>query len=552
MLNPFLQLSINQVSMVLLAGSLSIGIIGRWLRNRFSISRTAVVASAVVLLAIVLGFWLLPSYVGTIGLTLWVLLILPSSLVVYQLNRQIIARNESKAAPLLKLLHWLQPFDDLTHLDDFLQSQVAGRQQDLTTIEAQIARLNHPQTPMQRYLKVHLLVLTNRWNEIVELVHEAMQERAFSSSVHHLVITGTYIRALGEVGKRTEMVEAYQRFQPLLAKSQSVIDLANISLFAFCGCEQQVESVLGQRSMQTYPPKMATYWRAVTKWAKQDRAEAKAEMQQLVEVSDGRVSNLAKSRLAAWETKSTSAEEDELPAASQIQLAQIVKEYQQAQEVSIGGRNTGQRPYATYALIAINVVIYLAEEFTGGSQDLEHLYRLGALVPQAITYDGEWWRIFTANFLHLGPMHLMMNMLGLAVLGPFVEFRLRSLRFLLIYLASGLGSMLLYYWYQSWNNPDQVIVLVGASGCIMGIIGANLAILLRTWRADKSQYAKRGLLRILLIIGLQAAIDLMVPVFGFLVHLSGTLIGFLTTLLLFWRNVGQTDVHSTSSGKGTA
>ena len=110
----------------------------------------------------------------------------------------------------------------------------------------------------------------------------------------------------------------------------------------------------------------------------------------------------------------------------------------------------GRAPYpVTIALIAINVGVYLLELAIGGSADgTEQLDLLPgrALRPRLLrgsppgSADGGWWRLVTAAFLHAGPIHLALNMLALYWFGRVLEHVIGSLRFLLLYVASGLAA----------------------------------------------------------------------------------------------------------------
>ncbi len=134
----------------------------------------------------------------------------------------------------------------------------------------------------------------------------------------------------------------------------------------------------------------------------------------------------------------------------------------------------------TMVLIGINVAVYAFELALGGSSDGTNntIYIHGALVSNAIYPDGslagvangEWWRLITAAFLHFGPIHLGMNMLGLYFGGRILEQVIGRWRFLLLYLASGLaGSAGALY-----ATPHAVTV--GASGAIFGVFGALLVL----------------------------------------------------------------------------
>jgi membrane associated rhomboid family serine protease len=127
----------------------------------------------------------------------------------------------------------------------------------------------------------------------------------------------------------------------------------------------------------------------------------------------------------------------------------------------------------TKALVAINVAVYVAELVTGGgvngtgSTIYLHGVLYGPLVEQ-----GDWWRLVTAAFLHYGPVHLILNMVGLYWFGSLLEQRIGAARYLMLYLVSGLaGSAGALLWSNGFLTPT-----VGASGAIFGILGAGLVL----------------------------------------------------------------------------
>jgi rhomboid protease GluP len=189
-------------------------------------------------------------------------------------------------------------------------------------------------------------------------------------------------------------------------------------------------------------------------------------------------------------------------------------------------------PYATYILIILNVAVFIAEIQSGGSQDFTTLDSLGALIPAKI-WAGEWWRLLNANFLHFGILHLGTNMFALFFLGKLVELSLGVSRYLLIYLISGVGSMLtcaLVYQQSGESN----VTLMGASAAIMGLIGTLLAIALQIWLKHKNPLNAKRLRAVILVIVLQFILDNLIPQISFYSHFFGLIIGFLVsaTLLL--------------------
>lgn len=93
----------------------------------------------------------------------------------------------------------------------------------------------------------------------------------------------------------------------------------------------------------------------------------------------------------------------------------------------------------------------------------------------------------------------------------------------------GLVALALALEALGWMDPRS---MVGASGCVMGLVGANLAIFLRGWRRDRSQLARQRLRETLSLLSLQVVFDVLTPQVSLLAHASGVGGGFLMTLLL--------------------
>jgi len=163
-------------------------------------------------------------------------------------------------------------------------------------------------------------------------------------------------------------------------------------------------------------------------------------------------------------------------------------------------RSVSSRPELTLALIAINVVAFLAEghfSLTGGEGG--RVYEEGALfgsiegLPTLGVAHGQWWRVVTGGFLHENLLHIGFNMYVLYVLGIMLEPVLGRLRFGLIYavslLCGSLGSLLV--------SPH--VPTVGASGAVFGIMGAA-AVEMRAREIPLMQSGVGGLILINLVI----------------------------------------------------
>ena len=183
---------------------------------------------------------------------------------------------------------------------------------------------------------------------------------------------------------------------------------------------------------------------------------------------------------------------------------------------------------AVLIFILLNTVAFLFEMSVGDWNDPEVLHRIGALDPYSVVVQHEYWRFFTAIFLHGGFIHLLFNLFALYVLGPPLERSVGTLRFVVCYLVSGLasGAGVVGLTLIGFVHPVQ---LIGASGSIMGIVGAWAGFLLRHRHAP---HAKRRLANIGMIVAIQIAFDLSTPQVSMAAHLCGLVAGFFLGLIL--------------------
>jgi membrane associated rhomboid family serine protease len=192
---------------------------------------------------------------------------------------------------------------------------------------------------------------------------------------------------------------------------------------------------------------------------------------------------------------------------------------------------------AVLVLILLNAVTFLFEISVGDLNDPDVLHRVGALEPYAVVVQGEYWRLFTALFLHGGFTHLLFNIFALYILGPPLERSIGTMRFVVCYLISGLASSAGVVGLTILGFV-QVSQLVGASGCIMGIVGALAGFLVRHRHAPQ---AKQRLGNIVMIIVIQVAFDLSTPQVSMAAHLCGLIAGFFLGLILAPRTVAGID-----------
>jgi rhomboid protease GluP len=123
-------------------------------------------------------------------------------------------------------------------------------------------------------------------------------------------------------------------------------------------------------------------------------------------------------------------------------------------------------PFVTYVFMSIQLAIFFWMETHGGSTNTGTLIKYGAKFNPLI-YDGEWWRLITPVFLHIGFLHLAMNTLALYYLGISVERMYGHARFFFIYLFAGIIGFIASFLFSSSLSA-------GASGAIFGCLGALL------------------------------------------------------------------------------
>jgi membrane associated rhomboid family serine protease len=190
-----------------------------------------------------------------------------------------------------------------------------------------------------------------------------------------------------------------------------------------------------------------------------------------------------------------------------------------SQRVRMAMPRTQGVPVVTWALIATNVLVYLVTVSQGaginapGGSLFTHGILFGPLVAQ-----GDWWRLVTAAFLHASLIHLGLNMLALYWLGSVVEMFLGPVRYLALYIVSGLagsaGALIV--------DPTQPTV--GASGAIFGILGALLII----------EYQQTGHLagQAMSLIAINLIFSFAIPNISYGGHIGGLLGGIAAALAL--------------------
>lgn len=193
-----------------------------------------------------------------------------------------------------------------------------------------------------------------------------------------------------------------------------------------------------------------------------------------------------------------------------------MNEPQIAQPRTVSYRLPLSRPIVTWILLAIILIVFAGETVAGGSTEIEVLVRMGAKVTPLIA-TGEYWRLLTSMFLHIGLMHLAFNAYALVILGTELERLYGPGRFLAIYLLSGLFGSLASYAF-SYN------LAAGASGAIFGLIGALAAFFL-VHRERLGAYGRTRLANIAFLVAVNLFFGFTQTGIDNLAHIGGLLSG---------------------------
>lgn len=194
-----------------------------------------------------------------------------------------------------------------------------------------------------------------------------------------------------------------------------------------------------------------------------------------------------------------------------VELYQKIQEKKKTEE----GLFSNGKPIITYLLIAINAILYLLLEFNGGSESNETLIEFGAKFNPLIM-DGEWWRVITSMFLHIGLFHFISNMLFLYYFGALAEKIYGSSRFFLIYMLAGIGGSIASFAFVANLSA-------GASGALYGLFGAFIYFGLFHKRIFFRTIGKD----ILTLLGINIVLGFVLPQLDVTAHMGGLIAGFI-------------------------
>ena len=196
-----------------------------------------------------------------------------------------------------------------------------------------------------------------------------------------------------------------------------------------------------------------------------------------------------------------------------------------------GNRRNGlwQMSPVNTIIIVINVVVFAVLTFLGDTTDVQFMHHHGANFWPSVIEEHEYYRLLTCTFIHFGISHLFNNMLVLAYIGDNLERALGKVKYLVLYLAAGIGSSAVSAVWSMFK--DEYSVSGGASGAIFGVVGALLVIVIK----NRGQLEDLSSRQLMFFAGFSIYHGVTSAGIDNMAHISGFLIGALLGGLLYRR-----------------
>ena len=383
----------------------------------------------VVILA-VLGSGLVwfPDAAGLVSGALLAVLVLLPAIATRRIHRLVAQSRFGDARRLSRLVALLHPWDgwrDAPLLHQALDLANRGRSEEATALLKQV---EHADSPTGRAARVHFYLIESQWAEALRWIQESVPADDLRREP---AVLACHLRALGETGAVEGLLEAYRERaerNPVVAST----DRASLHLFAaaFCGDVTLAEQLM-KGALDAFPPETKRFWQGTALQAAGRLGEAEQVFGELLESSSATTPNATTRRRARERLEHPVArfEPDSLGESARGTLSRIRADVEHAGAVGSLASPPVGRARATGVLALLLVGTFLLE-LPGGSTDAQNLYRLGAMATGG---PDNGWRYVAAGFLHHGLGHLVANLLGLWLLGRYVERTFGWRRFLVGY-----------------------------------------------------------------------------------------------------------------------
>ncbi len=184
----------------------------------------------------------------------------------------------------------------------------------------------------------------------------------------------------------------------------------------------------------------------------------------------------------------------------------------------------------TNGLVLINIIVFIYQIVTGDVDNLIYLATHGGMYSGAVLSGKMLYTVFTSLFMHASIAHLGGNMLTLLFCGNNLESRMGKLKYLVIYVLSGIiGNVASLAYYAAAGKYN--VVALGASGAVFGVIGAYIAVMINDYRFNPDK-PKMRIFRIIIWVLLAVYQGVRSNEINVVAHVGGLIGGFVLGLLL--------------------
>ena len=507
-----------------------------------------------ILSVVSIGWFLKAPWTAWVGGLLWAIgIVLPiqGMAQIGRLRSQEKYVQARKVALLVRLLH---PGDGWWSYPKMLQAQALAQRGDRDRSLRILEPLQSIETYDGRLAIAAVHQLQAQWTKYLQF---AETQLPLSVRLEESSSAGLYLRSLGETRQMNQLLDAVKEVHLRARKTgnTALVHQSRLYAFAFTGQTDDLKRLLATH-LNALSPKLKQFWIATAQWCAGDFHQAKPEFEDLL----ANTSDCELRSSLQWRSQQAPLRTFDLLTIEARQTLLRLQTLQQ-EDLQYNPRTplTHAQQAATRTIIGLNLLVYIAplvviavmpnlDVFIDAasipmSSGLERvgraivtIYQWGALVPDQF-FAGSWWQPLTAMFMHdpSGIAHIVLNMLGLAIVGSFVESRLGMKRFLMAYFGTGLGSMVILSVLARLADSGTMSA-IGASGAIMGMIGVMAAIYWQGWRKG-DQVAKHWLRSIGIIIALQTVFDVLNPQVSMTGHLAGLGLGLVIGGLLVQRGI---------------
>ncbi len=459
------------------------------------------------------AWWWKPESAGLIAVGPWALLIMLPSWLQHWTMHLMLQRHLGLASSTSWVLRVLHPTASVRALRPMIQILSLLYRGDISQGLQLAQEKGIFDTGLRNLALVLEAQMTGQW----QLFEQKVNESSWSGLSDPSLLAGK-VQAVAERGDWDELT----RLCGIIAQTRfSAEQNAGLFLrvFAVLGDVSTVQDLLISRGPQLSRDNR-NFWMAVAEQMQGQVESAQQRLKSMWPRSNPRLRPMIERQLA---TPAVGPPNEEIRDRALAELSEVrtVINHEARYAVLSGGPT--RWPVMTIAIILVMLAVF-HKEIPGGSEDTRNLEELGAMVVPLTGEPGEWKHMLTSGFLHFGPLHLLLNMLGLLFLGRLIERAWGPFWMLVLFLVCVVSSGALLPWL-TFLEPGETAVFAGASGGIMGLLGGLWGHLLVGRSIRGTPLVRSQFRAACLFIVMQSACDLLTPQVSMTCHLIGLVTG---------------------------